>query len=108
MMEKTKHTPGPWWASKEQDTRGRHGWRIDSDSRALMAWAAWPSEGDRDSTEAESTARLIAASPELLDALNKLLIRAEYHLDRSATHDGLMNVDAIVAARAALAKARGK
>lgn len=102
-MEKTTHTPGPWSTSKDQDARGRHGWRIDSASRDLMAWAAWPSEAERDSIEAESTARLIAAAPDMLDALQSLV-------DMAATfptelHKGHPEV---LAARAALAKARGE
>jgi hypothetical protein len=101
-MEKTTHTPGPWWALKDQDKRGWHGWRIDSDSRALMAWAAWPSEEERDSIEAESTARLIAAAPELLGALSACLWCLT--LDSDLEEDFFAE---IAQARAALAKATG-
>lgn len=77
-----KHTPEPWRASKDIDTRGRHGWRIDSESRSLMAWAAWPSEAERDSEEAEATIRLMTAAPKLLAALKEceLFLRV-YGLD---------------------------
>lgn len=67
------HTPGPWSASKDKDARGWYGWRIDSNSRTLMAWAAWPSEAERDDIEAEATARLIAAAPDLLATLSRLI-----------------------------------
>ena len=69
----TNYTPGPWHASKDRDSRGVYGWRIDSASRALMAWLAWPDEQERDSTEATSVAHLIAAAPELLEALEEMV-----------------------------------
>lgn len=98
----TKHTPGPWVASKDQDARGWHGWRIDSDSRALMAWGAWPSEAERDGIEAESTARLIAAAPELLQAL----LHVVPHV--GTNYSGKQRYDILEPARAAIAKARGE
>lgn len=52
--------------------------------------------------------RLIAAAPDLLAALEKLLKQVSGQLDTSFNHQGLQNLDAIVAARAALAKATGK
>lgn len=96
-----KHTPGPWRASPDQDARGWHGWRIDSDSRALMAWAAWPSEEERDSTEAESTARLIAAAPDLLAALLHVMPHV------GTNYSGKQRYDILEPARAAIAKATG-
>lgn len=71
--DSTKHTPWPWRVSKDVDTRGRPGWRIDSDTRSLMAWAAWPSVAERDSDEAEATIRIMAAAPKLLAALKECL-----------------------------------
>jgi len=53
----------------------------------------------------EANARLIAAAPDLLEALRDLLSRAD--LDQSATHDGLENCDALARCRAAIAKATG-
>lgn len=99
----SKHTPGPWVASKDQDARGWHGWRIDSDSRALMAWAAWPSEEERDGIEAEFTARLIAASPELLAALKACL--SCLTLDSDMMEDFSAEIKQ---AKSAIAKARGE
>tara|TARA_R110000868_G_scaffold233914_1_gene487616 strand:- start:2131 stop:2442 length:312 start_codon:yes stop_codon:yes gene_type:complete len=95
-----QHTPGPWRASRDKDARGWHGWRIDSASRALMVWAAWPSEEERDSNEAEATARLIAAAPDLLDALQTAAMALIGY-----THRNEIIENAIVAARAAIAKA---
>jgi hypothetical protein len=53
----------------------------------------------------EANARLIAAAPDLLEALRDLLSRAD--LDQSATHDGLENCNALARCRAAIAKATG-
>ena len=55
----------------------------------------------------EANARLIAAAPDLLEALRDLLSRAESELDQTATHDGLANCDALARCRAAIAKATG-
>ncbi len=44
---------------------------------------------------------------ELLAALEGLVAEAQIGLDQSATHDGIRNVNALMTARAAIAKARG-
>lgn len=104
----SEHTPGPWVASKDQDARGWHGWRIDSDSRALMAWAAWPSEEERDGIEAESTALLIAAAPDLLAALIDAVSCLEFAAPIIEAPEKSAYRESITAARAAIAKARGE
>ena len=53
-----------------------------------------------------SHATLISAAPDLLSALESLIIRAN-SLDQSATHDGLQNCQALAFARAAITKAKG-
>jgi len=53
-------------------------------------------------------ARLIAAAPDLLNALTNLYLVAREQLDQSATHDGLTNCDWLAAARAAINKATGQ
>jgi hypothetical protein len=55
----------------------------------------------------EANARLIAAAPDLLDALTNLYLVAQEQLDQSATHDGLTNCDWLARCRAAIAKATG-
>ena len=55
----------------------------------------------------EANARLMAAAPELLTALEKLTALAAKQLDQSATHDGLENCKALADARKAIAKAKG-
>jgi len=60
---------------------------------------------EKESDESTANARLIAAAPDLLDALTNLYLVAQEQLDQSATHDGLANCDWLAAARAAIAKA---
>ena len=55
--------------------------------------------------ELEANALLMAASPEMLEALEKLIALAASQLDQSATHDGLENCKALADARRAIAKA---
>ena len=55
----------------------------------------------------EANARLIAAAPDLLEALRDLLSRAESELNQTVTHDGLANCNALARCRSAIAKATG-
>lgn|GEM_PF-6539620 len=55
--------------------------------------------------EAVATANLICAAPDLLTALGRLLKISQEQLDQAATHDGLVNCEALANARAAIAKA---
>ena len=58
--------------------------------------------------ENAANAYLIAAAPDLLSALKKLLQISQDELDQSATHDGLVNCEALANARVAIAKAKGE
>lgn len=86
----TKHTPGPW--------------NFDNHSPALPVLGIYaadgknPFHGDRSQEELAANARLIAAAPELLEALQGLLNA----LPSATTHP------AIKVARAAIAKAIGE
>lgn len=55
-----------------------------------------------------ANARLISAAPDLLSALERLLQISQDELDQSATHDGLVNCEALSNARVAIAKAKGE
>lgn len=85
-----KHTPGPW------DTNGLRIWAkfaySDSQAFELATMSHFVP-----CTEREATARVMAASPELLEALESLLT----DVGRASSLPGA------VKARAALAKARG-
>jgi hypothetical protein len=79
-------------------------------SRAVYAADETPicicdSMGEATAAQEANHARLIAAAPDLLDALTNLYLVAREQLDQSATHDGLTNCDWLAAARAAINKA---
>ena len=67
---KTKHTPGPWTATKDMDTRGNPCWRIDSSAVSVIAALTYASKEERDSGFAD--AALMAAAPDLLAALERM------------------------------------
>jgi hypothetical protein len=99
-MSESKHTPGPWNA---EPMTGRGAWVKGSSGE----WAAL-SCGDTDTT-AEANARLIAAAPELLEALNKIISR---HSELVCSGDcGFWDVEdeeKMKLARSAIAKAEGR
>jgi len=95
------HTPGPWWLDDDGF--------VASGSGDTYTTVADPHCGDRDIDERESNARLIAAAPELLDALVSLL-----NVEGAALHGarlpGFVGLDVAYhfeAARAAIARATG-
>lgn len=65
-----KHAPGPWSASFSFPGRDGFGdvWQIDADGHAVCTTQFCYAEGT------EGNARLIAAAPELLEALEKLIM----------------------------------
>jgi len=87
-MAETRWTPGPWHADREFDICGEDGHVI------------------ADCFGKPANARLMAAAPELYEALAKLVPRFE----RACAHAGSDEefiAEATATARAALAKARG-
>lgn len=100
----TKHTPGPWWVCQELDgyvqcrftwVRDQFGLQIASTYNQTRAELQAPL------IEAVANARLIAAAPDLLEAL-KL---AHDHLCVSPGYEGSKEIAQI---RAALDKAEGR
>ena len=87
-MEKQQHTPGPWSYEMRHDTNYAH---ITCDTRGgdnLRGYCGEPN------------ARLIAAAPDLLDALEEIVSAAD--------GDGWSQLDAdLRKARLAIAKATG-
>lgn len=63
MSKKSRHTPGPWYYDGPSLNTGAHIIHV-AEGEIAEAFASWNSE-----TEATANARLIAAAPELLDAL---------------------------------------
>jgi hypothetical protein len=89
------HTPGPW------------GFRLDNDVAIITSDSWWDFaevQVNPDNAQGEANARLIAAAPELLAALEEL-----YHLIDDA-HDGdrVFTLELAQKAKAAIAKARGQ
>jgi hypothetical protein len=89
----SKHTPGPWHYFETEDGRCRvkplNGKYIVAECSAM----------EPQCEEQGSNARLIAAAPDLLEALRRLLDSGDV---RDAAEKG-----ALAAARAAIAKAEG-
>lgn len=107
-MSEAKHTPGPWEAV------GMAVHQVSPGGREIIFGAHNTRGGDED--ERRGNARLIAAAPELLDALRETLRALESHLDESCRDHGLghrdmlcsCNQHEVVRARAAIAKAEGR
>ena len=92
----SKHTPGPWTMSRPMGTghlEGREPWFWVSADRTLHLQVAACPDGYV-AGENEANARLIAAAPDLLEALTDLL-----------GWQTLAPDDVVAAARAAIAKA---
>jgi hypothetical protein len=114
----TGHTPGPWaWSPHYKTGDGRATWSLigSQDGYGILSC-----DGDENSPQGlndEANARLIAAAPELLEALIALLPHVEHH-DICGDHDAYNHADvhtcgcgpeaAVEHARAAIAKARGE
>jgi len=93
----SKHTPGPW----EIEGHYHFGYRwISGPEHSQLAQVVWCMEYEDRSPSCEANAHLIAAAPELLEALENLL---KVHEGEGGTqhHAGDM-------ARAAIAKAKGE
>lgn len=81
----TKHTPGPWGNIGKQDVYTFNIYADTSKGRILVAetFPNWSHENKVASNkrieEAESNAKLIAAAPELLEALKSLYEFAELY-----------------------------
>lgn len=98
----TKHTPGPWMLAEKVE--GKHTTtnmrRIRSEREGMEHGAVCEVYGIADGSEAHANARLIAAAPGLLAALDMM----ERHFSRyDDTHNNLV----LEQARAAIAKATG-
>ena len=97
-MSTTKHTPGPWTSQ---------GLAIVASDRSFVCrvypWCADP----QDAECAKANARLIAAAPELLEALEETLT-AGINWYETATKSDASELGFVVRARAAIAKAKGE
>lgn len=94
-MSTTKHTPGPWEAEVRTPIGITYVWQGGTENAIAKVYAGVIED-------AEANARLIAAAPELLDALQSLLARVSSDIiANQCWHEEQR------AARAAIAKATG-
>lgn len=117
-MAETKHTPGPWTAEVRITGKNRNGrqWVVCAGPEAkryspvAQVYQAWPS------SKTEADARLLAAAPELLEALRPLAAWAALRPDGAEDAEVILHAagcwpvtwgDASRAA-AAIAKAEGR
>ena len=104
MTEKdTKHTAGPWKSKRENMERPNGElfarWQVGSMNADPWDIATLESFSEAVDAEQDANARLIAAAPELLEALKGMV-------ERYASHDsGRADPNEPAAARAAIAKA---
>lgn len=106
-MSQAKHTPGPWeWSDKYRTADSeRNTWSLLGDG----GYGILSCDGDENSPQSlgksgEANARLIAAAPELLDALRSMLVQFNFNTITGIVHD---ESAVIVKAREAIAKATG-
>lgn len=102
MSDKLTHTPGPWFLDRKFPACILSGETLET-ARGTACMVVAKVQGTLLRNH-QQNAHLIAAAPELLEAL-KTLLEASRELDQSATHDGLNNCKAITLARAAIRKA---
>jgi len=97
----SKHTPGPWEIKRHFDSCYRY---ISAPEHIALAQVVWCVEEEERSPVCEANAHLIAAAPDLLEALEEL-----FHLIDDA-HDGerVFTWEMQRKARTAIAKAKGE
>jgi hypothetical protein len=108
------HTPGPWFAQRAIGTDDMDcGWHIEPEMVDYKYRGMVASVGDAEHIggithdERDANARLIAAAPDLLDALTRLVDRALAYLDGYVMSGQITRADVEIA-RAACAKAKGE
>lgn len=108
------HTPGPWFADRDGRIWRRppsdlyqNGGGVAGDKAVATAHRGWHGEGDK-GFPVDANARLIAAAPELLEALRAILafipITSALEGGASAYSENVRAADKV---RAAIAKATG-
>lgn len=109
-----QHTPGPWESVKEDGDEwwfgGTGGRQICIRAVGGKSWESFAVLGAEEAeTEADANARLIAAAPELLEALRSAVhLYTQYGLVSGAPVDGISGGQWVNEARAAIAKATGE
>jgi hypothetical protein len=102
-----QHTPGPWqWSHNGASTHDTHCIEISGGDRIgnVAYCQSYTGDGYDDRSETIANARLIAAAPELLEALQAIVKSLADHDDEGMVEHAAQ----MVAARAAIAKATGE
>ena len=97
------HTPGPWRLDHSDDVELRNHVGISSESHSLLAQIVWKMDDDERSPSCEANAHLIAAAPDLLEALQSIVKSLADQDDEGMIEHAQPMIDA----RAAIAKATG-
>ena len=92
----SKHTPGPWEIKRHFDSCYRY---ISAPEHIALAQVVWCVEEEERSPVCEANAHLIAAAPDLLEALEELADQYQYVNQFDSFYEQ---------ARAAIAKAKGE
>ena len=100
----SKHTPGPWWLDHGDDVNLFNHVGISAETHELLAQVVWRLDDDKSTPECEANARLIAAAPDLLEALETAL----YGWQREFEYLAKRTPEWVTKARAAIAKATGE
>lgn len=95
-MQEFKYTPGPWFVDGDCD--------VVTEDGTVVSWTA---EGIFETDEINANSQLMAAAPEMLEAL-QLLIAEQTGGNKSCGHNGFTCTCPYDKARAAIAKALGK
>lgn len=102
-----QHTPGPWVAERLDD-EGHYDITNVSKSAVIATTAGWyDDDDDRGTTEAAFNARLIAAAPEMLEALKDAQAAMAWWDNPEQCTEDFKRVS-LARARAAIAKAEGR
>lgn len=107
----TEHTPGPWEAHHQKMDSIDYEWSLQTPTHAFLMFDFSPTLAP---DECNANARLIAAAPELLDALRELVELQIYATgwENGVESNGIQEADywhanCMESAKAAIAKAEG-
>ena len=102
MNAETKHTPGPWSRAPYINSHAQSLTVVDVEGSEVATVRGWDGDGDH----READAHLIAAAPDLLEALRDVTDALAEHLS-DLGRDHPEQAPRVQRARAAIAKATG-
>lgn len=103
----SKHTPGPWTVQRIDIDCGIIQWAIELPDMRVIAHTG----ADVSVAQDKANARLIAAAPEMLQALKEIVFEFECQYDTANEPEGVMEkarLKVIKQCKKAIAKAEGK